>query len=103
MEILSRFRITKKSCKHLITDMFFSLQFVDNHISLLKPNYHFKKIKMNIVKKCKQCVYRHINCSLLMTIPSKDTFRCVCTCAHAHTHTHTHTLHLIYLEFGSLK
>lgn len=63
--------------------MVFSAQFVDNHISLLKPNYHFKKIKMNIVKKkCKQCVYRYINCSLLTTTPSKDTFR--------HTHTHTH-------------
>lgn len=51
MEILIRFRITKKSGKHLIIDMVFSAQFVDNHISLLKPNYHFKKIKMNIVKK----------------------------------------------------
>ena len=55
---------------------------------------------MNIVKKNrKQCVYRYINCPLLTTTPSKDTFRR----AGADIHTHTHTLHLIYLEFGSLK
>jgi len=47
---------------------------------------------MNIVKKKKkrkQCVYTYINCPVLTTTPSKDTFRHAR--AHTHTHTHTHT------------